>query len=416
MRSVKLNKLTQLEVKNAPAKGVLSDGGGLYLRNGLWVFRYTSPVTEGERDLSIGPRHSVTLKAARERATEYRGLLAENIDPHYHVAEKLEAKKAEAAKAITFGPVAARWIEAKLGDRKSPKNQRAIRSIITTHLKALANVPIASVKSAIIADAVKPLKDRPAQRDNVVSLVHSIFDWAMAADLIPETLNPARRKKLGTLLPKRDLEARPIRHNRFGKVKELPAFIVRLSATDGNLARCLEFVVHTGLRQNEAVNLRWAWVDLTDKSITIPGTAMKAKKDHTIYLADRPFAIVMGMLPQRREGGLVFPGGSESGGIGLRSMRNFLRERFPDLGQVQLHGARASLKSWTTANTTHRRELIELALAHRGGDAVEMAYLDINELRKAREALYRDWSNFLTSGASAEDAPNVVPLKTTATV
>jgi hypothetical protein len=37
MRSVKLNKLTQVEVKNAPAKGVLSDGGGLYIRNRLYV-------------------------------------------------------------------------------------------------------------------------------------------------------------------------------------------------------------------------------------------------------------------------------------------------------------------------------------------------------------------------------------------
>jgi hypothetical protein len=238
MRTTKHNKLTDKQVKNAPAKGKpLSDGGGLYLRDGRWVFRYTSPITGKERDLSIGPAHTVTLKAAREKATGYRALVTENIDPHHHVAEQLEKAKAEAAANVTFGEVSQKWLESKLSDRKSAKNQRAIKSVIETHTKALANVPIASINSAMIADAVKPLKDRPAQQTNVVSLIHSIFDWAMAADIIPESLNPARRKKLGKLLPKRDMAARPIRHNRFGEVKDLPGFMTRLAAIPGNLAR-----------------------------------------------------------------------------------------------------------------------------------------------------------------------------------
>ena len=75
-------------------------------------------------------------------------------------------------------------------------------------------------------------------------------------------------------------------------------------------------------------------------------------------------------------------------------------DKFPDIGKVQVHGARASLKTWATPTTSPARELIELSLAHSIGGAVESAYFHPNDasIRKAREALYRDWSNFLCGG------------------
>jgi integrase len=414
MRTTKLNKLTQLDVKNAGPKAILSDGGGLYLRNGLWVFRYTSPLTGKERDISLGPVSGLTLKQVRDRAAEYRNLIALKIDPQVHEAEKRETAKAEAAKNITLGEVAAIWVDAKLGDRKSVKNQKAIRSIIDRHMAPLASVPIASITSAMIAESVKPLKDRPAQRNNVVSIIHAIFDWAMASDLIPETLNPARLKKLGKLMPKR---TRPVKHNRFVELDQLPTFMSRLATIGGNIARALEFVVHTGLRQNEVKGLTWNMVDLPNRCITIPGTHMKSGQAHRLFLSDRAHEIVMGMLPQRRaDDGRVFPGGADDGGVGFRSLRWFLSTHFPEVGPVQVHGARSSFKTWATTRTLHRRELVELCLAHAVGGSVEMAYFDGDApaVREAREAIYRDWSAFLTGGAPVQSAPNIVPFKTTA--
>lgn len=283
MRAAKLHKLTELNVKNATPKAILSDGGGLYVRSRTFVFRYTSPVTGRERDLSLGSISSVRLATARKRAAEYRELIAQRIDPHDHEAEQREKAKAKAAANITFGEVAAQWMEAKLPDRKSIRIQKAVRAIIETHLKPLANVPIAAVNSAAIAAAVKPLENRLAQRDNTISIVHSVFSWAMAADIVPENLNPARRKKLNMLLPKS--KHREVKHNRFVALDQLPAFMARLSQTTGNLARCLEFVIHSALRQNEAVNMRWDWVDLKDRTVTIPGGMMKAGKPHVVYLS-----------------------------------------------------------------------------------------------------------------------------------
>ena len=43
-------------------------------------------------------------------------------------------------------------------------------------------------------------------------------------------------------------------------------------------------------------------------------------------------------------------------------------------GRTVLHGFRASFKSWASACTDIPREVIEMSLSHKVGDAVEQAY------------------------------------------
>jgi integrase len=170
----------------------------------------------------------------------------------------------------------------------------------------------------------------------------------------------------------------------------------------------LEFVIHSALRQNEAVNMRWDWVDLKDRTVTIPAAFMKAGKPHVVYLSQAARDILVRVQPQRRDGGLVFPSGSELGGIGLRSLRTFIVDRFPDIGSTQVHGARASFKSWAT-NTNMNRVAVEASLAHSIGNPVEASYLELSDIRAARQAVMDKWSEFL-SPSRREDDTNVVPL------
>jgi integrase len=401
MRATKLNKLTQLAVKNAKPNGVLSDGGGLYLRRGAFVFRYTSALTGKETDLSLGSAQSVSLKAARERAAELRQMVGLGVDPRSQITAQHQAAKAAAAEARTFGEVAQLWADDVLPRHKSEANRRKIRGAIQLHTKALTKVAMIEVTSKMIANCVSPLSDRPAQRDSVVSIIHSIFDWAMNSDLIPERLNPARRAKLKKLGVHRDPVVAPVKHNSFVPLEHLPSFMERLKIVPGNLARALEFLIHTGLRQAEVIGLRWNYVDMNDRSITIPAGAMKAGKAHRVFLSDHAFTIITALQPQHRPGGFVFPGNTASGTLGAASMGQLIEQRFPDVGVVQVHGCRASLKTWATANTVHRREIIELTLAHAVGGAVESAYLRDNDtaIRKARQSLYNDWSTFLRGGS-----------------
>ena len=75
-------KLSALFVKTAPP-GKHEDGNGLRLvkrkdGGGQWVFRYT--IHERRREMGLGGLASLSLKDARELASEYRTLVARGID------------------------------------------------------------------------------------------------------------------------------------------------------------------------------------------------------------------------------------------------------------------------------------------------------------------------------------------------
>ena len=63
-------------------------------------------------------------------------------------------------------------------------------------------------------------------------------------------------------------------------------------------------------------------------------------------------------------------------------------------GRTVLHGFRASFKSWASECTDIPREVIEMSLSHKVGDAVEQAYQRSGLLAK-RKSLMQLWDGFL---------------------
>jgi hypothetical protein len=88
-----------------------------------------------------------------------------------------------------------------------------------------------------------------------------------------------------------------------------------------------------------------------------------------------------------------------------------------------MHGTRAALKTWAAASLRHPPEVIEMALAHRTGNKIAVAYFDeeAHEIQAARRKLYREWSAFLmgetgeqtppAQGSATSAADNVVALR-----
>ena len=87
-----IHKLTTTKVAHAKP-GKHEDGGGLRLvvsnsRSKRWIHRYTAPNGK-RRETGLGSLDVVSLSQARQKAQEFRQLLASGIDP-------IEAKKASA--------------------------------------------------------------------------------------------------------------------------------------------------------------------------------------------------------------------------------------------------------------------------------------------------------------------------------
>ena len=77
-------RLSSLKVTHAREPGMLADGAGLYLQISStnaksWIFRYFR--NGKSREMGLGSLKAVGLAAARLKAAECRGLLADGIDP-----------------------------------------------------------------------------------------------------------------------------------------------------------------------------------------------------------------------------------------------------------------------------------------------------------------------------------------------
>ncbi|MGA7490700.1 MAG: Arm DNA-binding domain-containing protein, partial [Xanthobacteraceae bacterium] len=88
----RIHRLTPRFVETVKVKGMYPDGGGLYLQVGegggakSWLFRYN--VEGRDRQMGLGPLHTIGLAEARERARKRREQRLDGIDP-------IEARKAD---------------------------------------------------------------------------------------------------------------------------------------------------------------------------------------------------------------------------------------------------------------------------------------------------------------------------------
>jgi integrase len=75
------------------------------------------------------------------------------------------------------------------------------------------------------------------------------------------------------------------------------------------------------------------------------------------------------------------------------------------MGDLTAHGFRSTFRDWAAEATGHPNHVVEQALAHTIGNAVEAAYRR-GDLFAKRVALMDDWAAYL-----AQPAAQVVPLR-----
>jgi integrase len=94
-----------------------------------------------------------------------------------------------------------------------------------------------------------------------------------------------------------------------------------------------------------------------------------------------PVQAILANLP--RKGSRVF-------GIGTTAMFDLLKRTRPE---CTVHGFRSSFRDWAAERTGFPSEVVEMALAHRVGSAVEAAYRRSDLFQKRRE-LAEAWAAF----------------------
>jgi integrase len=402
-----IGKLTSTRVRTAkPKRGrralVLADGGNLYLQATLgddgnirrsWTFRYA--LYGKRREMGLGPTHTIGLASARARARALREKLVDDIDPLEAREADRRAKIAEAAKTMTFRQCAEAYINLH-ADGWSAKHDHQWRSSLSRHVyPKIGAMAVRDVDQAAVMGVVEPLwKTKTVTASRVRGRIESILDYATANQFRAGD-NPAR---IGSALPKK-AKITKVKHFAAVPWKEIPDFMRELrDIKDDTRARALEFTVLTAARTDQTLRATWGEIDLKAKTWSIPSDRMKKNElEHRVPLSARALAI-LDSLPKGSPDSYIFGGAKPLIETAMR--RQVLHRLRPGL---TVHGLRASFKTWAGEATAFPRDVIEKALSHKVGSAVEQAY-DRGDLFEKRRRLMSAWADYCAKPVPTTDA------------
>jgi integrase len=389
------------DVAKLTKPGRYAVGHGAYLQiseweTRAWVFRY---IRQGRaRHLGMGSATYVTLAEARDKAFEYRRLLAAGGDPLTQKRSAARERAVISARSKSFREVADQYIAAhEAGWRGDASRKQWVQSLGKHVYPVIGDVPIAAIGVAEILAVLDPMRDVSVTQKRVRNQIARVLDWAAARDLRSHD-NPARRKLLSAARKK------IVQHFTALDYRALPIFMQQLRQEPELSAKGLELMILCASRPNEALGAKWMEVNFDEALWMVPGERMKSGRPHRVPLSGRAVQL-LGEL--HRDGEFIFPGTGRGGHL-TRWATKYLLERMGHSEAATAHGFRASFKTWASEQTSYPRELIESCLAHVIGGAVEQAYSRGDMLAKRRQ-LMEAWSDYCDRVLHVEG--DVVPIR-----
>lgn len=344
-----------------------------------WVFMWTRD--SKRREMGLGAYPATSLGDARELAEGCRRTVARGDDP---IAQKVRQSEPIFAKCVEL------FLSSMEGAWRNDKHKAQWRMTLTTYCEPLANKKVSTIGTEDVLEVLNPIWQSKAETaSRLRGRIERVLDFAKARGWRTGE-NPALwRGHLKNVLPARRKLTRG--HHAAMPYAEVPAFVKRLRESEAMAARALEFLILTAGRSSEVLNARWDEVDLQAKVWTVPAERMKAGRQHRVPLS--PAAVdILTSLKQKQISDYVFPGQRKGRPLSASAMEMLLRRLKAD--QFTVHGFRSSFRDWAGDRTSFPRDIAEAALAHRIGDATELAYRRADALDKRRK-LMEAWSKFL---------------------
>ncbi|GAB6049069.1 site-specific integrase [Methyloparacoccus murrellii] len=341
--------------------------------------------------MGLGSFPAVSLADARQRALEAHQQVAAGVDP-------FAARNRKEVRTPTFTSCAAAYIRAHRHGWKNRKHARQWVATLKTYARPfMGALPVDQVGTEAVLQVLRPIwLTRPETAKRVQGRLENVLDFAAARGW-RDPLNPARwRGHLAMMLPKRS-KVQAVEHHPAMPFEQVPAFMRELAESEGLGSKALQFLILTAARSGEVLGAVWSEIDLEARIWTIPGTRMKAGREHQVPLSDAAMAILEG-LPRVSGEGWVFPGQRAgrplSGQCLLQTMRRMGYGVGGSRGDFVPHGFRSSFRDWAGEVSTYPNHVCEMALAHVIENKAESAYRRGSLLEK-RRAMMGEWSDYV---------------------
>ncbi|MBD5417819.1 MAG: integrase arm-type DNA-binding domain-containing protein [Desulfovibrio sp.] len=369
------------------------DGGGLFLYvpptgSKLWRLAYRF---EGKSKLlSFGDYPAVSLKDARGRRDEAKGLLAKGIDPS---AQKKAAKQEQVtAERDSFENIALDWHRTRLAGFSEKHQGTALYRLNTYILPIIGKKHIASLEAPEILALVKSIEGKGNHETarRVLQIIGQVFRFAIAMGKIKHNIAADLH---GALRPRKVVHRAAV----LGKEK-VAHLLMAIDEYAGYypLVCALKLAPMLFVRPTELRCATWQEFDLDAAEWRIPAERMKMRRTHIVPLSRQALTILKELKKFSGEGQYLFPSTrTETRPISDATMLNALRRMGYQKHEMSVHGFR-SIASTLLNELCYNRDWIERQLAHGDSNGVRAAY-NYAEYLPERKRMMQEWSDFLDS-------------------
>ncbi len=381
-----MGKLTATIVRGLTEPGRYGDGGTLFLNiapggSKSWIQRVT--IEGHRRDIGLGGFPVVSLAKARERAFRNRVAIADGQDP---LAEKRKARVPTFRQAAerTYETNRPRWRNAKVAANWMQQLERHA-------FQKLGDLPVNRIGREEVLAVLTPIwTTKPETARRVRRTIRATLRWCQAHGHVEQNVaGEAIDGALPAMAPVKQ-------HFRALPYQELAEALQLVEASRASLSAklCLRFLVLTAARSGEARGATWTEIDTEAREWRIPADRMKGGVEHRQPLSDAAMAVLERARDLNDGSGLVFPSPTRRGKpLSDMTLTKVLRDN--GLAErTTVHGFRSAFRDWAAERTDAEHAVMELALAHQVGSAVERAYAR-SDLRERRRELMARWAAFL---------------------
>lgn len=387
--------LTDVKAKSArprekPYK--LSDADGMYLLvqpNGAKYWRLKYRHAGKEKVLALGVFPEVSLKAARERRANAKSTLSDRRDPG--AERKSEKLLANLRAGNTFETVAREWWEAKCNGWSAAYRTAVMSRLEQDLFPKIGALPITEIEAPALLEVIRGIERRGALElsKKTLGAAGQVFRYAIATGRAKS--DPSRDLRGA-------LKTREVRHYARLSEADLPEFLKKLEAYDGNLLTrlAIKMLMLTFVRTGELRGARWNEFDFTKREWRIPAERMKMGVQHIVPLSTQAVAVLEQIRKLSGNRDHVFPNEHHPQKCMSENTILFGLYRMGYRGRATGHGFRATA-STILNEQGWKPDAIERQLAHSEKDDVRAAYNHAEYLPERRRMM-QHWADYLDAG------------------
>jgi len=383
-------RIRSLKPKKKPYK--LADEKGLYLfitPQGSKCWRLKYRFMGKEKVLSIGVYPEISLSEARDKRSDARKQLANQLDPG--ITKQIHKRSEQASIENSFEAVGREWFAKYSCGWVKGHSSKILNRLEMDVFPWIGKNLISEITAPQLLSVLRRIEARGAL--DTAHRAHQdcgrIFRYGIAvgkcerdpsADL-KGAIPPARVKHRAAILE-------PV------KLREL------LCAIQGYagyfVTKCaLQLSPLVFVRPGELRNAEWSEINLETAEWSLPAEKMKMRQPHIVPLAQQTIQILQELYLLTGHGRYLFPGcRTKTRPISDNTINAALRRLGYQANEITAHGFRATARTILDEVLGFRPDVIEHQLAHAVKDPNGRAYNRTSHLELRREMMQK-WADYL---------------------